>query len=94
MGVASIWTSPANSVTLVWVSPRLTPPVAELGVVRRHSHTLPTVTIWIKKPGTTDFLGPYTREEALKQLIAGTFTADYEALEATAQSFGDSRSRS
>jgi len=46
------------------------------------------VTIWIKKPGTTDFLGPYTREEALKQLIAGTFTADYEALEATAQSFG------
>lgn len=44
--------------------------------------------IWLRKPGTTDFLGPFTREEAQTQLVAGTIAADYEVLEATGQTFG------
>ena len=46
------------------------------------------MNIWLRKPGTTIFLGPHTREEALTQLTAGTISTDYEALEATGQSFG------
>jgi hypothetical protein len=46
------------------------------------------MNIWLRKPGTTDFLGPFTREAALTQLAAGTITTDYEVLEATGQTFG------
>ena len=46
------------------------------------------MNIWLRKPGTTDFLGPFTREAALTQLAAGTITIDYEVLEATGQTFG------
>lgn len=44
--------------------------------------------IWLRKPGTTDFLGPFTREKVLTQLAAATIAADYEALKANGQSLG------
>ena len=43
---------------------------------------------WLRKPGTTDFLGPFTREEMLAKLAAGTIAADCELLEATGQTLG------
>ena len=43
---------------------------------------------WLRKPGTLDFIGPLTPDDIRAQILSGSITWDFEALEATGQSHG------
>ena len=43
---------------------------------------------WLKRPGTSDFVGPLEIEEIRKQLAEGNLDWDFETMQATGQSLG------
>jgi len=43
---------------------------------------------WLRKPGTSDFTGPLSPDEIREQIQSGSVTWDFEALEATGQTYG------
>ena len=43
---------------------------------------------WLKRPGTSDFVGPLEIEEIRKQLAEGNLDGDFETMQATGQSLG------
>ncbi len=44
--------------------------------------------LWLKRPGTSDFVGPLEIEEIRKRLAEGNLDWDFETIQATGQSLG------
>jgi hypothetical protein len=44
--------------------------------------------IWLRQFGSADFIGPLTFDETRSQIQTGSVSPDFEALEATGQSYG------
>lgn len=53
-----------------------------------YGNLLAHMKIWLRQYGSADFIGPLTLDETRVQIQTGSISRDFEALEATGQSYG------